>query len=434
MRRSVLAVGVAVSILAVVGSALGARGFSDPGGDVNTAPDVTALEISEAIAGTLTIRLTVGNFQALPPESWVNLWFDTDSNQETGADGDEALVRHVASGAPEVYTWSGSQLVPVVNPGVSSTFAGGVLTVSIPRATIAATAPFGLLAVTSRGQPVAGEQLIASDFAPNAGRLSFTGTAPASATDPTGDHDAAPDITSVRVSDVASGWITFDVTTPNYAALPEASAVVVTVDADANQRTGESGADIQITLAAGQIALERWSESGWGPDDLPTRARFRNAGNHVTIDVHRSEFGVSPRFRFSLLSADVNTAIQGVVALDVAPDDFSYWSYTLANKAALKLTAVNLSASPSSPRAGKRFSVALRVTRSDTGKPITSGAVTCRVQVAGRRVVARGSAARGAGRCTLVVATGTEGTALRGTITVRSGGASVSRRFAYVVR
>jgi hypothetical protein len=74
------------------------------------------------------------------------------------------------------------------------------------------------------------------------------------------------------------------------------------------------------------------------------------------------------------------------------------------------------------------------VTRSDTGKPITSGAVTCRVQVAGRRVVARGSAARGAGRCTLVVATGTEGTALRGTITVRSGGASVSRRFAYVVR
>ena len=47
-------------------------------------------------------------------------------------------------------------------------------------------------------------------------------------------------------------------TTPNYAVLPEQSAVVLSIDADDNPRTGESGADLQLRLAAGEIALERW--------------------------------------------------------------------------------------------------------------------------------------------------------------------------------
>jgi hypothetical protein len=434
LKRPVLAVGAAVAILVTVSSAVGARGFSDVAGDVNTAPDVTGVEVSEAVAGTLTVRLTVGNFQTLPAESWVNVWFDTDSNLNTGAEGDEALVRHVAAGSVEVYRWTGSQLLEADTAGVTSAFAGGVLTLTVPRTVIGATAPFGLLVVTSRGQSVGDEQLVASDFVPNAGRLSFAGPTAVSATDPTGDHDAAPDITAVRVSDAPTGWITFDLTTPNYAVLPEASAVVVTIDADANERTGESGADIQLALAAGEMAMERWEGNGWVPDELPTRARFRNAGNRVSIDVHRSELGNGPRFRFSLLTADVNTAIQGVVALDIAPDGFSYWSYALTNKAAVKLTARSLTAVPRAPQAGRRFTVVLAVTRSDTGRPITSGSVACSARVAGKPMPARGSVGGGAGRCSVAVPAATEGMALRGTITVRSGGARVSRAFAYVVR
>jgi hypothetical protein len=432
--RPVLAVGVVAAILVVVGSASGARGFSDPADDVNTAPDISGVEISEATAGTLTIRLTVANFQSLPAATWVNLWFDTDSDQDTGADGDEALVRHLAAGSPQVFRWNGSQLLEASNAGVVSTFAGGVLTVSVPRGTVGATTAFGLLAVTSRGQPVADQQLIASDFAPDAGRLAFSGPAPAAATDAVGDHDRAPDITAVRVSDAKNGWVTFSITTPNYPVLPEASAVVVTIDADDNPRTGESGAEIQLTLAAGQIAMERWSGNGWVPDSLPTRARFRNSGNVVAIEVHVSELDNPSRFRFSLLSADVNTAIQGVVAVDIAPDDFSYWSYPLVNRAALKLVARGLSATPSSPRAGRRFTVALGVTRSDTGRPVAAGTVTCRVLVGGKSVASRGSIRGGAGRCTLVLPAAAKGSRLRGTITVRSGGARIARQFAYVVR
>lgn len=434
MIRLAVALGAAAAILVGVGSALGARGFGDTAGDANTAPDMTAIEIAEAAPGTLTIRVTVGNFPTLPDESWINLWFDTDSNQSTGAEGDEALVRHVGPDAPEVYLWNGSQLTEASNEGVSSSYAGGVLSVTLPRVAIGAAGAFGLLAVTSRAQPVAGEELIASDFAPNTGRLAFAGPAAAAAADPVGDHDAAPDITAVRVRDARSGWITFDVTTPNYTVLPEASGIVVTIDADANQRTGESGAEIQLALAAGEMAMERWDGRQWVPDDLPTRARSRNAANVVSIDLHRSELGNRPRFRFSLLAADVNTAIQGVVALDVAPDDFSYWSYELVNKAALRLVARTVTSTPRSPRAGRPFTVSLGVTRSDTGRPLTSGTVTCRVLVAGKRVAARGSVARGAGRCSLALASDAGGKALRGTITVRSGGARVARDFAYVVR
>ncbi|HUG65774.1 MAG TPA: hypothetical protein VMK83_11195 [Gaiellaceae bacterium] len=436
MKRVLPAVGVALATLLVVGTAVAARAYSDPAGDVNTAPDITAVEVSEAAAGVLRITVAIANFQSLPENSWVNLWFDTDSNQDTGAEGDEALVRYLASGGTEVYTWNGSQLVQGTAAGAAASFDGGVLTVVLPRSSIGASTAFGLLVVTSRGQRVGGgdEQLIASDFAPNTGRLTFAGDAPAAVADPVGDHDAAPDITAVRVSDAKNGWITFAITTPNYAELPEASAVVVSIDADANARTGDSGADLQLTLAAGQIAMERWDGRQWAPDDLPTRARFRNVANVVSIDVHVSELGNSPRFRFRLLAADVNTATQGVVALDVAPDDFSYWSYTLANKPAVSLVARSLSATPGAPRAGQRFAVALPVTRSDTGRSIRSGSVACQVRVAGRLVAARGSLAGGAARCSLVVPAAAQGTRLRGTITVRSGGARVVRAFAYLVR
>ena len=435
MTRPLLAAGAVSLALLLVGAALGARGFSDPGGDTNAAPDLTSVEVVEASAGTISIRLRVANYAALPASSWFNLWFDVDSNSTTGDDaGDEALVRYLSTGVTEIYTWNGAQYVTGSNAGISASYAAGVLDISIPRGSIASTGPFGLLAVGSRGQPVGDEELVASDFAPNAGRSAFVGPTAASFPDDTGDHDAAPDLTAVRVSDAKSGWITFSITTPNYAVLPEESAVVLSIDADDNARTGESGTDLQLTLAAGEISLGRWDGGQFAADDLPTRARHRNAGNVVAIDLHLSELANSPRFRFSVLSADVNTAIQGVVAVDVAPDDFTFWRYSLANKPALRLKAGRVVARPTQPRAGKPLTVVLAVTRSDTGRGIAAGAVGCRVQIAGKRIRATGRVAAGAARCSLVVPADARGKRLRGTITVRSGATSVASGFAYVVR
>jgi hypothetical protein len=435
VTRPLLAAGAATAMLLVATVASGARGFSDPHGDTNTAPDLTSLEVSEAIAGVLTITATVGNFQALPPNSWVNLWFDVDSNAGTGDDaGDEALVRFLVTGELELFTWNGTQYAPGSTVGVTGSFAAGALTLTVPRASIGAPAAFGLLAVTSRGQPVGDEELVASDFLPNAGRSAFTGPGPTSFPDPAGDQDAAPDIGAVRVSDARNGWITFSITTPNYAVLPEQSAIIVSIDADDNPQTGDSGTELELVLAAGQMSLERWNGRRFVPDALPTRARQRNARNVVSIDLHVSELGNASRFRFTLLSADLNAAIQGIVALDVAPDDFSSWRYALANKPALKLTATRLFGTPTRPQAGKRFAVNLAVTRSDTHRPVSSGTVGCRVLADGKRITAQGSIAGGAGHCSFLVPSTAAGKVLRGTITVRTGGKSVAAGFSYVVR
>lgn len=435
MRR-VLVGGLVLLALAAVSAAVGARGFSDAAGDVNMAPDITSLDVSEAAAGVLALKLSVGNFQTLPANSWVNLWFDTDSNAQTGDEGDEALVRYLSTGAVELFVWDGSRFVEGSTAGVSASFGAGTLTLSVPRASIDATGPVGILAVTSRAQVIGNEQLVASDFAPDVGRAAYSGPVLVTFPDAVNDHDAAPDITAVRVSDSKNGWVTFSITTPNYATLPSGSVIVLTIDVDDNRRTGEAGAEVRLNMVGGELALERWDARtrDWLPDDLPTRARFRNAGNVVAIDIHVSELDNTRRLGFSLLAVDVNTAILEVLAVDFAPDNGAYWRYTLASRAALTLAARAPVATPPSPAAGKPFAVAISVTRSDSGRPIVSGSADCRVFVGGSRVSAKGAVVRGSARCTFVVPASAKGKTLRGTITVRSGGARVARGFAYTVR
>jgi hypothetical protein len=434
--KLVLAGCVAATILLATSVALAAHGYTDTADDANTAPDITSLDIAETTPGVLTIHLSIGNYQALPANSWVNLWFDVDSNPRTGDVGDEALVRYGADGILELFAWNGSRLVEGSTTGATGSFAAGVLSVSVPRASIGAVGAFEILAVASRGQVQGTDQLIASDYVPNEGRSSFTGPEPAVFSDPANDHDAAPDITSVRVSDAKSGWVTFAISTPNYQTLPAESVVLVWVDVDDNGRTGLGGADLQLTILGTEITLERWDPhaNAWVLEDPPTRARVRNSGNVVSVDVHVSELDNTRRFRFSLASADVNTATQQIQGADFAPDGFAFWRYALANKPAVKLVVTRVFASAIRPTAGRTFTVGLGVTRSDTGRPVTSGTVGCRVLSHGHTVPAAGRISGGAGRCTFVVPKGAVGSVIRGTITVHSGGKAVSDDFAFVVR
>jgi hypothetical protein len=426
---------VAVAFLLGAGAALAARGYSDTSGDSNAAPDITSVEVAEGTAGVLAIRVSIGNFQTLPANSWVNVWFDVDSDTQTGDAGDEALVRYSSVGSLQLYAWDGSRLVESSTVGMTGSYAAGVLSLSLPRVSINAIGGFGLLAVSSRGQFEESDQFVASDYAPDVGRSAYDGTTPAVFPDALNDHDAAPDITGVRVSDAKSGWITFAVSTPNYVKLSVESALVLLVDVDNNGRTGEDGADLGITIVAGELALQRWDarSKSWVPDDLPTRARVRNSGNVVSVDVHASELDNARRFGFSLLSLDLNTAIQEVQAADFAPDDLSFWRYTLAHKPALKLVVTRLFAAPSKPKAGRPFTVGMAVTRSDTGRAVTNGTVGCRVLSAKKKVPATGRISGGAGRCSFVVPKSATGSVIRGTITVRSDGKAVSEDFAFDV-
>ena len=135
-----------------------------------------------------------------------------------------------------------------------------------------------------------------------------------------------------------------------------------------------------------------------------------------------------------MLSIDLNSATETAVAADLAPNDYSYWGYALANRPALTLAArPDLGTRPSRPRAGTQFTVSLAVTRSDTGRPITSGTVGCRVLAAGAKVPATGRVAGGSAQCAFVVPRTAKGKVLRGTISVRLGGKTVARDFSFVV-
>ncbi len=422
------------SLLVFAAAALANASFSDAQGDNNAAPDATSVTVSESADGTITIALTVANYQALPPNSWINVWFDLDSNQRTGDAGDEALVRYVANGTIDFLLWNGSELVSRPPAGMTGRFEAGVLTVTVPKSAIGSPAAFGVLVVTSREQQFGEDELIASDYAPDRDRSPFVAPAQLVFPDPQGDEDAAPDIAGVRVSDTKDGWISFAISTPNYATLPGDTVLLLEIDRDGRPSTGDDGAEVLVTNIGGEVILERWSarERKWIEDGSPTRVRARNAEAIVTLDVHRSELDDVARFGFSLISADINTLAESVLALDFMPDDQSFFRYTLANKPPLRLIGGQTFGTPGSPSAGRPFTVKLPVRRSDTGRAITSGTVTCNVTAGGKRVPAVGKVRAGGGQCSLVVP---ETAALvRGSLTVHSGGKSVTARFSFPVR
>jgi hypothetical protein len=152
----------------------------------------------------------------------------------------------------------------------------------------------------------------------------------------------------------------------------------------------------------------------------------------VTFDVPRSFLADVAAFDFYFVSGDSSDDEDN--AIDLAPNASAWWKYTLANKPPLRLVAGAPRGTPARPVAGRRFAVSVHVLRSDTARGITSGSVVCDIRVAGKGVSATGRARAGLASCSLLVPETAGGTALRGSMTVRSGGKSVVARFAFAVR
>jgi hypothetical protein len=433
MRVSV-AGGAVCALLLFTGIASGAASFSDPTGDGNAAPDITSVAVTEPIAGTLTVAVTVANYQTLPAQSWFNIWFDLDRNAQTGDDaGDEAVVRFFSEGEMNHEVWSGTAWTEAATTGMTGSFSAGVATISIPRTGIFAVSSLGVLAVTARGQTLAGDQYISSDFAPATGRSAWTSPTPLALSDPANDHDSAPDIGRVQVTDGKDGWIRFSIATPNRARLLGDSAIFLVLDADNKAGTGSAGAEVRLTDIGGNLTLEKWNAArrAWRPDTGGTRVRNRSRTNLVVLEIHSSELASPKRFGFSLTSV-LAVGAGELAGFDFAPNNLSWWRYKLANPAAVRLLAGRAVGAPAQPRAGAAFTISVPVRRSDTNQTLTSGSVTCKVLVAGKRVPAQGRVRNGRAQCALrVPATG--GT-VSGSVIVRSAGAAVTTRFSFRAR
>ena len=71
---------------------------TDPMGDEDAAPDITAVDVSDTKDGWIRIRGRVANFQALPKDRAVLIGIDRDRNGSTGDDGLDVFL-----------TWTGGQ-------------------------------------------------------------------------------------------------------------------------------------------------------------------------------------------------------------------------------------------------------------------------------------------------------------------------------------
>jgi hypothetical protein len=437
MRASVAAIALSGALL-TAGLALGAASFSDTSGDTNAAPDITAIEVSEAPDGLVTVVVRVGNYDMLPLDSWFDVGFDDDSTRSTGADGVETVIRYSSNGTVELFEWDGFVLVRSALPaGVRGEFAGGALTLTVPRATLGGDSAFGVVAVGLRSQIFIVNRFVSTDFAPDLDLFQYNGPAPARFTDDGDDEDAAPDITGTRVGDTKGGWISFAVTTPNYAKLTDDSVIFLAIDSDNRSAVSDidSAIEIRITYGRGEVLLERWDprNGGWVEDREPELVRARNSGNVITVELRRSALGRTQRFGFALTAVAFDGSSGAVRALDQAPDSGGFYRYALANRA-FTLVATRISPTPSTPRAGEEFAVQLPVRRSDTNRGITSGRVACRAKLRGKALTGMGSVVRGAGRCSFAIPKAAAGARLQGRITVRVADASVAAGFAYVVR
>jgi hypothetical protein len=260
-------------------------------------------------------------------------------------------------------------------------------------------------------------------------------------TDSTGEDPAAPDITSVVVSNDDSGLITFKINISNRPALTADMLVLIYLDTDQKATTGDTqafGADYAIELDPGQVNLAKWNGSTYGAPPSQSSLTYSYDATGATIHVSAAELGHTKGFNvgFDAVSG-ITTDASGNADFTNAHDDFApdlghgFFSYQVLTKLTLSVKAFTIGPKPA--KAGKKFSASLGATESDTGGPVQAGTVACSATVGGKHLTATAHrVANGIATCSWLVPRNAKGT-LKGTVTLTVRGTTVSRPFAVKV-
>ena len=125
--------------------------FTDPAGDSGTAPDITAVNVSNDDVGQLTFDVTLAT--AYGPDAIFSLYFDTDLNGGTGdpneLGADYVLYDDHASHTFSLMQWGGTDWVDAPSEatiGVSIAADGKGITFSVNRSVLGGTGSFNFLA------------------------------------------------------------------------------------------------------------------------------------------------------------------------------------------------------------------------------------------------------------------------------------------------
>ena len=266
-------------------------------------------------------------------------------------------------------------------------------------------------------------------------------------TDSSGENPAAPDITTLVVSNNDAGVISFRINIPNRPTLGQDMLILVFVDTDNNPATGDPeslGTDYVIQIFGGEAALFRWDGTDFTRrpgDPASTSLIFAYQGG-VTITISAAELGNTQRFGFATIvisgividpttgDSDFTNAVS-----DVAPAAGSGLYIYEVKITPPSLVVRKLTTIPKAPVAGKLFTMRLVAARSDTGAVLQNGRVTCVGRVGTARLKAQvAQVTGGAAVCTWLIPPKAKGKTFRGSVKVVFEGLaasqSLSRRIA----
>ena len=267
-------------------------------------------------------------------------------------------------------------------------------------------------------------------------------------TDASGDNtNDGPDVTTVTVSDDASGTISFAATIGNRSALTDVDAVQAYFDTDKNGATGSGGYDYEVAWIQGQQLFMHWDGSQFSTQQSSTFTSAYKDGK-ATFSVDKADLGGSTEFNFIITT----TGDTGDSMSDRAPDGSAVWTYPTGSGSGtpppppspgsppppgspqpppsptgtLKATKFTVGAA----HAGKRFTVSMNVSVTSTGIGVKTK-VACSAKIAGRAVPvkAKGSVQSGHASCVWTLPKNTKGKQLKGSITATYQGAKISRSF-----
>jgi len=260
-------------------------------------------------------------------------------------------------------------------------------------------------------------------------------------TDSTGEDPAAPDITTVVVSNDDAGLITFKVNISNRPTLTTDMTVLMFLDTDQQATTGDSqasGAEYAIELDPGSVGLFKWNGSDYVAAPSQTSVTYSYDATGATIRASAVDLGGTKGFNFFLAAfSGITTDAAGNAdftnaKVDAAPDaGHGVYTYQVLTKLTLNVEAFTTSPKPA--KAGKKFVASLAATESDTKGPVQAGAVTCTATVGGKHPSATvHRVANGIATCSWVLPRNVKGT-LRGTVSLTVKGTTVVRAFAVKV-
>jgi hypothetical protein len=277
--------------------------------------------------------------------------------------------------------------------------------------------------------------------------------------DPAGDSNGAPDITAVDVASdggtitiavTASGWTDFFLNAPQSGS----HVLLVQMDTDRNSATGSSGADYSLFAQSDNSgigwAVMRWSGSDWQSAPKTVDRNFVLSSNTAVFTVGSADLGGTTVFDF-VVTAAILDGSDNVTAADRVPDGGTLAYGVAAGPQPTTTTTTTTGSTDTTPAgkttaapplrpligvptttpkkavAGKRFTVVFPVTRSDDGRPLTSGRMICDPSVQGKVIGHAESFRGGKAQLSFVVPRTAKGKQLKVTMTIKLGDKAATR-------